>query len=76
MSNVLPYEDIAQELCSELIKICDDDHMVVAILSCVSDYEEDVKELLDFIKTGNDIDQETVSVAALDIQDRRFPDGD
>lgn len=74
MANILPYEELAQELCTELKKICDDNHMVLSILSCVSDYEEDVKELLDFIKSENDVDQETVSVAALDIQDRRSLD--
>ncbi len=75
MSDVLPYEEIAQELCTELIKIYNNDkHAVLATLSCVIDYEEDVKELLQFIKEGDEVDEETVSVLALDIADRHGED--
>ena len=74
MDGILPYEDLAQELCTKLLQICHSKSMVLGILSCVVDHEEDIRELLDFINNGEDVDEETVSVAALDIADRRGED--
>ena len=74
-SDVLPYEKEAQELCTELLRIYKhDEHAVLAVLSCVSDYEEDVKELLQFIREDDEVTQETVAVVASEISDRRGED--
>lgn len=71
-NNQLSYEKEAQELTTELRKIYNnDDAIVLAVLSCVIDYKDDVNELLQFIRAGKDVTPETVSVYASEIDDAR-----
>ncbi len=70
-SNILPYEKEGQELTSLLREIYDDDkNMVIGVLSLVSDYEEDVKSLLSYIKS-RDNSWKGVHQYALSLYDKR-----
>lgn len=74
-TNKLPYEEDAQELLSELMKLFNSDKdSVLHVLSCVSDSEEDVKELLRFIKEESDVTIKTVAVYAYDLLQARSPE--
>ena len=70
MSDELPYEKEAIELLHLLKKMFEDENTILVILSCVIDYEEDVKELLSFARTPG-VSEEDVLFEAFDIDDRR-----
>ncbi|MDC7278093.1 hypothetical protein NXH64_01125 [Butyrivibrio fibrisolvens] len=71
-SELLPYEEKAQKLTTELRRIFHDERVpILFVLSAVVDYEEDVDELLYFIKHDDEIDEEAITACALEIQDRR-----
>ena len=68
----LPYENKVVDLQRELFKVFGDDKdTVLAVSSCVSDYEEDVDELLRFIYTSDEISNEKVIAYAYDIYQAR-----
>lgn len=73
-NDILPYEKEGQELTTLLREIYDDDrNMVIGILALVSDYEEDVKALLSYIKRGHD-SWKDVHQYALSLYDKREHD--
>ena len=68
-SDILPYEKEGQELTTLLRSIYNDNrNMVLGVLSLVSDYEEDVRALLSYIKRGNK-DWKSVHEYALKLYD-------
>lgn len=70
-NDILPYEKEGQELTTLLREIYEDNkNMVIGVLSLVSDYEDDVKALLSYIKKGN-TSWETVHKYALSLYDKR-----
>lgn len=61
---------ITLELLDELKKIKKDQNFIMHVFSCATAIE-DQEEILDFIKHGDDVDYETVSVLAMHLADER-----
>ena len=59
------------ELVRELKKIYEDKETVLSVLTCVSDYDEDIDELLTFIKTHPNYDKEDLLFVADSIEEKR-----
>lgn len=69
-SNLLPYEEEAQELLKLLQNYYSrETGMVEGIINLVIDYEDDVKALLSFIKNGNNVDKKTIYEYANELDD-------
>ncbi len=67
----LPYEDKVVELQKKLFSIFDNEDVVLFISSCVSDYEEDVDELLRFMNNNSQIPSRMIVEYAYDILQAR-----
>lgn len=65
------YSELLVNLGKKLKTICNDDDFVVGVLSDVWDSEEDQRALMDFIEAGEDVNEETVSVLAMELGDTR-----
>lgn len=63
-------DDLAVVLGKKLKKIYDNDNFIIEVLSN-ADNPEDQKTIIDFIDAGEDVDDETVSVLAMDLADAR-----
>ena len=65
------YSELLVNLGKKLKTICDDDDFIVGVLSDVCDSEEDQRALMDFIEAGDDVNEETISVLAMELGDAR-----
>ena len=63
-------EELAIKLGRKLKEIYDNDDFILAVLT-YADNDEDRQTVLDFIEAGDDVDDETVSVLAMDLSDAR-----
>lgn len=63
-------DDLAVALGKRLKKIYDNDNFIIEVLTYV-DNPEDQKTIIDFIDAGEDVDDETVSVLAMNLADAR-----
>lgn len=63
-------DDLAVALGKRLKRIYDNDNFIIEVLSN-ADNPEDQKTIIDFIDAGEDVDDETVSVLAMDLADAR-----
>lgn len=61
--------DITSEFIRLLKQIWDDDDFILGMLT-FADNDEDRQTIIEFIKTGEDVDVETVSVLALELNDK------
>lgn len=62
--------DVAIEFVQKLQGIWDDKDFIIGMLS-FADNDEDRKTIIEFIDAGVDVDVETVSVLALELNDKR-----
>lgn len=62
--------DVAIEFVQKLQNIWDDKDFIIGMLS-FADNDEDRKTIIEFIDAGVDVDVETVSVLALELNDKR-----
>lgn len=65
------YTDLMIELGKELKKIWDDRDFILSVMADVWYSPEDQRVLLDFIRKGDDVDVETITVLALELGDAR-----
>lgn len=65
------YTDLQIKLVKKLREVYDNDNFVLAVLCDVWDSPEDQQTVIDFIDAGNDVDDETVCVLAMDLSDAR-----
>lgn len=65
-----PISDIAIEFVRKLQDIWDDEEFIIGMLT-YADNDEDRKTIIEFIDAGIDVDVETVTVLALDLDDKR-----
>lgn len=63
-------DDLAVALGKRLKKIYDNDNFIIEVLT-YADNPEDQKTIIDFIDAGEDVDDETVSVLAMNLADAR-----
>lgn len=62
--------ELAVKLGKKLKEIYDNDAFIIEVMSNVT-HPEDQQKVLDFIEAGDDVDDETVSVLAMDLADER-----
>lgn len=62
--------DIGLELAKKLKTVYDNDNFILGVLT-YADNEEDQKKIIEFIDKGQDVDDETVMVLAMDLSDAR-----
>jgi hypothetical protein len=63
-------DDLAINLGKKLKEIYDNDNFIIAVLS-YADNPEEQRTIIDFIDAGEDVDDETISVLAMDLADAR-----
>lgn len=63
-------DDLAVALGKRLKKIYDNNNFIIEVLT-YADNPEDQKTIIDFIDAGEDVDDETVSVLAMNLADAR-----
>lgn len=65
------YTELQIKLVKKLRQVYDDDNFVLGVLCDVWESPEDQQTVIDFIDAGDDVDDETVSVLAMDLGDAR-----
>lgn len=64
------YSEVTISLVRKLKEIYDNDDFIICVLSYV-DNEEDQRRVIEFIEAGDDVDDETITVLAMDLCDAR-----
>lgn len=62
--------DTAIEFVQKLQDLWDDKEFIIGMLS-IAEHDEDKRKIIEFIDAGIDVDVETVTVLALDLDDKR-----
>lgn len=65
------YTELQIRLVKKLRQVYDNDNFVLSVLCDVWESPEDQQTVIDFINAGADVDDETVSVLAMDLGDER-----
>jgi len=63
-------DELAVKLGKKLKEIYDNDNFIIEVLS-YADNPVDQQIILDFIENGEDVDDETISVLAMELADKR-----
>lgn len=65
------YSKLVIKLGKKLKEIYDKDDFIIGVLSYVIDDDGDCQKIIDFIDAGVDVDDETITVLAMDLCDAR-----
>lgn len=67
---MMQISETALEFVQKLEGIWDDREFIIGMLT-IAEHDEDKRKIIEFIDAGIDVDAETVTVLALDLDDKR-----
>lgn len=70
-NNKEEFSELIKRLIKRLRSVYNDDNFIIGVLSYVWESEEDQQTIINFIDAGEDVDDETVIVLAMNLCDIR-----